>query len=57
MIQVVSPTSGEDCVTELSYLPRSARILAIGNSIEDLTKDGTYVFSEVHMYYSPRFQL
>ena len=28
-IVVLSPTSGEDCVTELALLPRNARILAV----------------------------
>ena len=39
-IVVISPTSGEDCIADLSFLPRNARILAIGSSVEELEKDG-----------------
>ena len=39
-IVVVSPSSGEDCLTELRFLPRSARIVAIGNSLDELLKEG-----------------
>jgi hypothetical protein len=39
-IVVICPSDGEDCLTELTYLPRSARIVAIGNSLEELLKEG-----------------
>ena len=45
---VLSPTSGEDCVTELALLPRNARILAIGNTLEELMKDGN-LFTEANV--------
>lgn len=47
-IVVISPTSGEDCIVELSMLPRNARILAIGNSLEELSKD-LVLFSEANV--------
>ena len=47
-IVVVSPSSGEDCLTELRFLPKSARIVAIGNSLEELLKEG-YNFMDANV--------
>ena len=47
-IVVISPSAGEDCLTELRYLPRSARIVAIGNSLEELLKEG-YHFMDANV--------
>jgi hypothetical protein len=45
-IVVVSPTAGEECMTALAKLPRNARILAVGNSLEELQREGN-LFVEV----------
>jgi phosphoglycerate dehydrogenase-like enzyme len=47
-IVVISPSSGEDCLTELRFLPRSAHIVAIGNSLEELLKEG-YHFMDANV--------
>lgn len=47
-IVVISPSSGEDCLTELRFLPRSAHIVAIGNSLEELLKEG-YNFMDANV--------
>ena len=47
-IVVISPSSGEDCMTELRFLPRSARIVATGNSLDELLKEG-YHFMEANV--------
>lgn len=45
-IVIVGPRSGEDCLLELAHLPKEARILATGNTIEELRQDGE-LFTEV----------
>ena len=47
-IVVISPSAGEDCLTELRFLPRSARIVAIGNSLDELLKEG-YQFMDANV--------
>ena len=39
-ILVVGPKNGDDCLTELSKLPTEARILATGETLEELKADG-----------------
>lgn len=39
-IVVIGNKNGEDCLAELANLPRSARILATGNTIAELTGNG-----------------
>jgi hypothetical protein len=38
--------SGDHCLTELSNLPKEARILATGNNLQEIQQD-SYLFSEV----------
>ena len=45
-IVVVGPKSGDDSLLELSHLPQEARILATGNTLEELQQDGE-LFTEV----------
>lgn len=45
-IVIIAPRNGEDCLSVLGTLPSSARILAIGNNLEEL-QAGEGFFSEV----------
>ena len=47
-IVVISPSSGDDCLTELRFLPRSARIVAIGNSLDELLRQG-HLFTDANV--------
>jgi hypothetical protein len=46
-IVIVGPKNGDDCLTELRYLPNEAVILGTGMSLEELQKDNT-LFYEVY---------
>eukprot|EP01038_Epipyxis_sp_PR26KG_P012110 gene12110-16213_t len=50
-IVVVGAKSGDDALTELSKLPPQARILATGNNLEELRKDGN-LFSEGNVLFN-----
>jgi hypothetical protein len=45
-IVIVGPRSGDDCLLELAHLPQEARILATGNTLEEIQQDGE-LFTEV----------
>ncbi len=45
-IVVVGPKSGDDCLTELGRLPKDARIIATGNTLEEIQRDGD-IYEEV----------
>ena len=45
-IVVVGPRNGDDCLTELAYLPKEARIMATGINLKELEQDSLN-FSEV----------
>jgi hypothetical protein len=45
-IVIVGPRSGDDYLMELAHLPKEARILATGNTVEELRQDGE-LFTEV----------
>jgi phosphoglycerate dehydrogenase-like enzyme len=47
-IVVIGPNTGEDCVSELARLPRNARILAMGSTLEELQRDGQ-LFTEANV--------
>lgn len=47
-IVIISPSTGEDCLTELRFLPRSARIVAIGSTLDELMKQG-YLFTDANV--------
>lgn len=39
-VVVIGNKNGEDCLAELANLPKSARILATGNTVNELTENG-----------------
>ena len=39
-IVVVGPKNGEDCYSELAYLPKATKIIATGNTYAELTENG-----------------
>jgi hypothetical protein len=45
-IVVVGPRNGEECLVELARLPKEARIIATGSTVEELRQDGN-LFTEV----------
>jgi hypothetical protein len=45
-IVVVGPKSGDNCLLALSHLPKEARIIATGNNLSEIQKDGE-LYSEV----------
>ena len=49
-IVVVGPKNGVPALAELANLPKDARILATGQNVEELRKDGE-LFTEVYRVY------
>ncbi len=47
-IVVVGPRNGDDCLIELAHLPKEARIIATGSTLEELQQDGN-LFTEVRI--------
>lgn len=50
-IVIVGPQSGEESLTELRHLPPEARIIATGNNIAELSKDGN-LFTEANVIFN-----
>lgn len=47
-IVIVGPRSGDDSLFELAHLPKDARILATGNTLEEIRQDGE-LFTEANV--------